>query len=70
MKASEKGKKPFQLMLSAMKLPDYFRSCAAFCVRIALEPEGLVCEPIPGQLARGGHKLQKAQLSACPGSLA
>lgn len=38
-----------------LRLHTYFRSSAAFRVRIALELKGLAWEPVPWQLAAGAH---------------
>jgi glutathione S-transferase len=44
-----------------LKLYSYYRSSAAFCVRIALEIKGLDWESIPVNLRLGGQKQQRFQ---------
>ena len=43
-------------MLSVMKLHNYFRSSAAFQVRIALEFKGLAYDHVAVQITRGKHR--------------
>jgi maleylacetoacetate isomerase/maleylpyruvate isomerase len=56
------------LILSGMKLYNYFRSSASFRVRIALALKGLSYEYLPVHLVKGEHK-QEAFASVSPSRL-